>query len=180
MSRIGILPISAPPSVKVAVNQRSVSVTGAKAEQTVDILPLVTVACDENNQITVSRRNDSPQAKSEQGLMRSLVANAVHGVSEGFTKSLQVEGVGFKVQIDGNKVTLHVGYSHPHEVTLPEGIEATQDGNTLHIHGSSKQLVGQVAADIRALRPPEPYKGKGIKYLDERIIRKAGKAGAGK
>lgn len=179
MSRIGILPISVPNSVTVESDGAIVSVTGAKGSQTITVLREVDVSTDDE-QVTVRRRNDSPQAMSQQGLVRTLIANAVHGVSEGFSKTLEVVGVGYKVNVSGNQITLDVGYSHPHKVTLPEGVEASQEGNTLHITGADKQLVGQVAANIRALRPPEPYKGKGIKYADERIIRKAGKAGAGK
>lgn len=179
MSRIGMLPISLPNSVTVESAGATVTVTGAKGSQTITVLSDVDVSADEE-QVTVRRHNDSPQALSQQGLVRTLLANAVYGVSEGFSKTLEVVGVGYKVNVSGNQITLDVGYSHPHKVTLPEGVEASQEGNTLHIKGADKQLVGQVAANIRALRPPEPYKGKGIKYADERIIRKAGKAGAGK
>ncbi|MEX0934665.1 MAG: 50S ribosomal protein L6, partial [Candidatus Saccharimonadales bacterium] len=123
-----------------------------------------------------ARKDDEPESRGRHGLIRTLINNAVVGVSEGFLKVLEVEGVGFKVSLSGNKLILNLGYSHPHEVILPEGVEAKVEGNTITISGYDKQLIGQIAANIRSLRPPEPYKGKGIRYQGEHIIRKAGKA----
>lgn len=180
MSRVGFLPIPVPASVDVTIENEIVTVRGSKGEKTVDILPGITLE-HSDGAITVKRQDDSRQTRSRHGLVRTLLANAVAGVSEGFSKQLIVEGVGFKVQVSGNTITLQLGYSHPLEVELPDNIEASVEGNVLTISGMDKQLVGQVAANVRAMRPPEPYKGKGIRYHDERIIRKAGKAaGAGK
>lgn len=180
MSRVGYKVIPVPSSVDVEIADSEIKVRGAKGELVVPVEKGMKVRL-EDEQINVERADDERETRSRHGLQRTLIANAVHGVSEGFSKVLNVEGVGFKVDVSGNKIVLSLGYSHPQEVTLPEGIEASNDGNTLTISGISKQLVGQVASEIRALRPPEPYKGKGIKYADERIIRKAGKAaGAGK
>ena len=180
MSRVGFLPIPVPASVDVTIENEIVTVRGSKGEKTVDILPGITLE-HSDGAITVKRQDDSRQTRSRHGLVRTLLANAVTGVSEGFSKQLIVEGVGFKVQVSGNTITLQLGYSHPLEVELPDNIEASVEGNVLTISGMDKQLVGQVAANVRAMRPPEPYKGKGIRYHDERIMRKAGKAaGAGK
>lgn len=180
MSRIGKLPVAIPASVTVDITGTEMTVRGAKGELSVPKLSDVNVELDQDS-VTVTRKNDQRLAREQHGLQRTLIANAVHGVSEGFSKELEVNGVGFKVAVSGNKITLNLGYSHPHVVTLPEGVEAAFEGNTLTLRGIDKQLVGQTAANIRELRKPEPYKGKGIKYADERIIRKAGKAaGAGK
>lgn len=178
MSRIGVLPVEVPNSVDISLDGDKVVVRGAKGEQEVVILPGVNVK-EDGDKLVVSKKDDHPKAAAQYGLMRTLLANAVQGVSEGFSKSLEINGVGFKVQVSGNKVNLNLGYSHPHEVTLPEGVEAQVEGNVLTISGADKQLVGQVAANIRSLRKPEPYKGKGIQYVGERIIRKAGKTAAG-
>lgn len=178
MSRIGVLPIKLPAGVDVSIDGKTMTVRGAKGEQNLTMLNGTAVEKRQED-LLVTKTDDSQEATANYGLMRTLLANAVTGVSEGFSKSLEINGVGFKVQVSGNKVTLNLGYSHPHEVTLPEGIEASTEGNILTISGNDKQMVGQVAANIRALRKPEPYKGKGVKYVDERIIRKTGKAAAG-
>ncbi len=180
MSRVGYKFIPVPSSVDIEIKDNEMQVRGAKGELVVPIQKGMKIK-HEDDQLLVERVDDERETRSRHGLQRTLIANAVHGVSEGFSKVLNVEGVGFKVDVSGNKVILSLGYSHPQEITLPEGVEASNNGNTLTISGISKQLVGQVASEIRALRPPEPYKGKGVKYADERIIRKAGKAaGAGK
>ena len=180
MSRVGYTVIQVPSSVNVDITDARINVRGSKGELSVELLQGMQVK-QEDGQLSILRDNDERETRSRHGLQRTLIDNAVKGVSEGFSKVLQIEGVGFKVQVSGKQITLNLGYSHPQEVTLPEGIDAANEGNTLTISGIDKQLVGQVASEIRALRPPEPYKGKGVKYADERIIRKAGKAaGAGK
>ncbi len=175
MSRVGIMPITIPSGVSVDIDKDKVNVKGPKGELHVDILDQVKVAKD-GESVVITRTNDEPEARAQHGLIRTLISNAVVGVSEGFSKVLEVEGVGFKVSLSGNKLVLNLGYSHPHEVILPDGVEAQVEGNVITISGYNKQLIGQIAADIRALRPPEPYKGKGIHYQGEYIIRKAGKA----
>ncbi|MEX0748649.1 MAG: 50S ribosomal protein L6 [Candidatus Saccharimonadales bacterium] len=180
MSRIGILPVTIPSGTTVDITATEIIVRSSKGELKVTQLPDVAVDSTDEG-IVVSRKNESRPAREQHGLQRTLIANAVQGVSEGFSKELEVNGVGYKVAVSGNKITLNLGYSHPQVVTLPEGIEAKFEGNRLTLSGIDKQLVGQIAANIRELRKPEPYKGKGIKYVGERIIRKAGKAaGAGK
>ncbi|PSO43639.1 50S ribosomal protein L6 [Candidatus Saccharibacteria bacterium QS_8_54_8] len=180
MSRIGVLPIDTPDSADVSIDNSAVHVSGPKGELSISVLSGTKVS-REAGQILVSRRDDGSLAKERHGLMRTLIANAVRGVTEGFSKSLEINGVGFRAQVEGDVVVLHIGYSQPRRVKLPEGISASVEDNTLTISGADKQLVGQVAANIRSLRPPEPYKGKGISYSDEHVRRKAGKtAGAGK
>ncbi len=180
MSRIGALPIDIPDGAEVSVDKKTVHVRGPKGELNISVLAGTSVQ-QEENQLVVSRRNDKPVAKERHGLMRTLLANAIQGATEGFTKSLEINGVGFRAQVDGSTVILNIGYSQPRHVALPEGITATVEDNVLTISGVDKQLVGQVAANIRSLRPPEPYKGKGLSYTNERVRRKAGKtAGAGK
>lgn len=171
-----------PSGVTVTVTGSAVTVKGSKGELTYTILPEVTVKV-EGNQAIVERKGDSDAAKARHGLTRQLIENMVLGVSGGYKKTLEVIGVGYKVQIQGKKLTLNLGFSHPVEVSIPEGITMTQDEknkNLLTIQGIDKQLVGQVAADIRTFRLPEPYKGKGIRYSDEFVRRKPGKAAAGK
>lgn len=180
MSRIGVLPVEIPANAKVTIDNNTLTAEGPKGTQHVQILPGVKVS-QTDTQVIVERETEDIYARERHGLVRTLVVNAVQGATEGFSKTLVVSGVGFKVQVSGNTVILNLGYSHPHEVALPEGISAAVEGNKLTVSGADKQQVGQVAAGIRALRPPEPYKGKGVAYEDERIIRKAGKAaGAGK
>jgi large subunit ribosomal protein L6 len=154
-----------------------VTVRGANDELTNTINPNTTVKL-EDNQLIVTRNDDSKPARSAHGLQRSLLANMVQGVSEGFKKVLELHGVGFRAQMQGATLKLGVGFSHDVEFEIPAGVTATVDGTTITVSGSDKQLVGQVAARIREVRKPEPYKGKGIRYQDEYIIRKAGKAAA--
>jgi large subunit ribosomal protein L6 len=181
MSRIGKLPIPVAKDVQVDIDGSTVKVKGPKGELTRDFPRGVSFALDDGR-VLVQRESDEKTVRALHGLSRSLLANMVTGVSEGYTKSLELQGVGYRVQQAGPKVTLSVGYSHPVEVAPPPGIELQVEGTTrLHVRGIDKELVGQVAADIRKVRKPEPYKGKGIRYLGERVRRKAGKAGkAGK
>jgi large subunit ribosomal protein L6 len=181
MSRIGKLPIPVAKDVQVDIDGSTVKVKGPKGELTRDFPRGVSFALDDGR-VLVQRESDEKTVRALHGLSRSLLANMVTGVSEGYTKSLELQGVGYRVQQAGPKVTLSVGYSHPVEVAPPPGIELQVEGTTrLHVRGIDKELVGQVAADIRKVRKPEPYKGKGIRYVGERVRRKAGKAGkAGK
>ncbi len=181
MSRIGKLPIPVAKGVQVDIDGSTVKVKGPKGELSRHFPRGVSFAL-EDGRVVVQRESDEKPVKALHGLSRSLLANMVTGVSEGFTKSLELQGVGYRVQQAGPKITLSVGYSHPVEVAPPPGIELQVDGTTrLHVRGIDKELVGQVAADIRKVRKPEPYKGKGIRYVGERVRRKAGKAGkAGK
>ncbi len=177
MSRIGKLPIAIPAGVTITVNPDFITVKGAKGELKQFTLSEVDVKV-EDNQILVTRRNDDKLAKSQHGLMRSLINNMVIGVTKGFEKKLQINGVGFRLASKGPQdIEMSLGYSHPVHYHAPDGITLTANKMELTVSGASKQQVGQVAAEIRALRKPEPYKGKGIKYADEVILRKAGKAG---
>jgi len=178
MSRIGKLPIAIPAGVTITVDPTSgITVTGPKGTLSQPLLSDVTVAIEEN-QVVVTRKDDEKLAKSQHGLMRALVANMVQGVSKGFEKKLELNGVGYRVNGGGQTINLTLGFSHPVVFNAPTGIELDVQQNVITVSGIDKQQVGQVAADIRALKKPEPYKGKGIKYMDEVIIRKAGKAGS--
>ena len=181
MSRIGKLPIPVAKGVQVDIDGSTLKVKGPKGELT-RTFPRGVSFVLEDGRVVVHRESDEKPVRALHGLSRSLLANMVIGVSDGYTKSLELQGVGYRVQQAGTKVTLSVGYSHPVEVAPPDGIELQVEGTTrLHVRGIDKELVGQVAADIRKVRKPEPYKGKGIRYLGERVRRKAGKAGkAGK
>ncbi|TYB33294.1 MAG: 50S ribosomal protein L6 [Flexistipes sinusarabici] len=177
MSRIGKKPIEIPNGVKVSVKDNVVAVEGPKGKLSERIHPLVDVNLDDSS-ISVSINDDSKKSRSLYGLSRTLINNMIIGVSEGFQRSLLIEGVGYRVALKGKSLDFSLGYSHPIVVDPPEGIEFAVEGNQkLIVKGVSKQQVGQVAADIRKLRKPEPYKGKGVRYEDERIIRKAGKSG---
>ena len=176
MSRIGKLPIEVPSGVTITVDSDVITVKGAKGELTVPQLSDVTVAL-EDNQAIVTRKDDERIAKAQHGLQRSLLQNAVDGVTKGFEKKLEVNGVGFRVSGGGQEVELQVGFSHPVKYRAPEGIQLTVNKMEITVAGIDKQQVGQVAAEIRSIRKPEPYKGKGIKYADEVILRKAGKTG---
>ena len=177
MSRIGIQPINIPDGVKVAIDGSDIKVTGPKGTLELKFREEVQVEM-EGAELKVKRRDEERESVAFHGLTRSLVANMVTGVSEGFEKKLEIVGVGYRAAIQGSDLNLLLGFSHPVKYTLPEGITATVDKQTiLSIKGADKQLVGQVAADIRAFRKPEPYKGKGIRYMDEQVRRKAGKAG---
>ncbi len=176
MSRIGKLPISLPSGVEVSVGAASVEVKGPKGSIATPVHPKVTYTV-ENGAVQVTRVDDSRMARAQHGLRRTLLANCVEGVTKGFAKTLEVIGVGYKVAVNGRMVELAVGYSHPVKMEMPQGIDAKAEGNKLTVMGIDKELVGEVAARIRRVRPPEPYKGKGIKYSDEVIRRKAGKSG---
>ena len=178
MSRIGIKPITIPAGVEVAVdNDNVVTVKGPKGEL-VKQMPKGMEIKVESGVVTVSRPNDLKKMKSLHGLTRTLVSNMVIGVTEGFQKKLEINGVGYRAQKKGKTLVLILGYSNPVEMDDPEGLEVeVQDQNVLIVKGMDKQKVGQLAAEIRAKRPPEPYKGKGIKYADEVIKRKVGKTG---
>ncbi len=178
MSRIGTSPIKIPAGVAVEINGPGVKVTGPKGELARQLPEQIKIS-QEGDEITFTRSDETKTSKSLHGLTRSLVANMVEGVSQGFKKGLIVEGVGFKVNLSGSTLKLSLGYSHEVEYKAPEGIELSADKNDITVSGIDKQKVGQVAAEIRKLRKPEPYKGKGIRYDDEHIIRKEGKtAGA--
>ncbi|MBQ8469079.1 MAG: 50S ribosomal protein L6 [Clostridia bacterium] len=178
MSRIGKKPIEIPAGVEVKLDGSTVTVKGPKATLTTDVHPNITVKV-EGNEVLCERPNDQKQNRALHGLTRSLIANMVEGVNTGFSKVLEVNGVGYRAATQGNTLTLTVGYSHPVEMTIPEGLTAEVNGNKITISGADKQKVGQFAAEVREKRPPEPYKGKGIKYADEHIRRKEGKAGKG-
>jgi large subunit ribosomal protein L6 len=178
MSRIGKKPIEIPQGVKVDVKPDAISVKGPKGSLTREMPTNVEIKVDDS-QVTVVRLSDGREHGAYQGLARALLANMVLGVTKGFEKKLQIEGVGYRVALQGKKLVFSLGYSHPVELDLPQGIEADvgEKGLMFSIRGADKELVGQVAATIRSFRPPEPYKGKGIRYADEKIRRKAGKAG---
>lgn len=176
MSRIGKLPIQIPSGVTITVDDDSITVVGAKGQLVVPHLSDVTVSVEDGNAI-VTRKDDERIAKAQHGLQRALLNNAVDGVVKGFEKKLEVNGVGFRVEGGGQEVTMALGFSHPVKYKAPEGIQLNVNKMEITVSGIDKQLVGQVAAEIRSLKKPEPYKGKGIKYSDEVILRKAGKAG---
>lgn len=177
MSRIGKLPIQVPSGVTITVSDKHVvTVVGPKGTLSQFGQPDVTVKIEEGKAI-VERANDEQLAKAGHGLMRALVANMVTGVTKGFEKKLELNGVGYRVSGGGRALDLTLGFSHPVKYQAPEGIELKVEKNLITVSGIDKQKVGQVAAEIRALKKPEPYKGKGIKYLDETILRKAGKTG---
>lgn len=178
MSRIGAKAIALPSGVTMSVSGKTVTVKGAKGELSIETLPEVTVQI-EGQEARVARTGDSREARARHGLTRALLANMVRGVGQGYEKRLEIIGVGFKAQPKGKSVTLQLGFSHPIEYKAPEGVEIHPDPENkqiLVITGIDKQRVGQVAADIRSYRPPEPYKGKGIRYTDEYVRRKVGKA----
>ena len=179
MSRIGIKPITLPAGVEVKVDGNVVSVKGPKGELQETISSLLTVE-NKDGVITVFRDGDEAEKRSQHGLARTLINNMVIGVTDGFQKKLQLVGVGYKAEKKGKKLVMNLGYSHPVELEDPEGIETeTPDANTVIVKGINKALVGNYAANIRAWRKPEPYKGKGIRYENEHIRRKEGKTGAG-
>lgn len=180
MSRIGKQVISLPPKVEINVNKNTVSVKGPKGELKADFHPDMQVNV-EDGQATVSRPSDLRHHKALHGLTRALLANMVTGVSEGFRRTLVIEGVGYQAELQGSELLLKLGHSHEVRVSPPDNItfDVPKDarGRIIHVDGIDKQVVGQVAANIRGWRPPEPYKGKGVRYSDEQIRRKAGKAG---
>lgn len=177
MSRIGRMPIAVPAGVTVDIAENNqVTVTGPKGTLS-RVLPSEMDIKLENNEIIVTRPNDLKKMKSLHGLTRTLVSNMVIGVTDDYTKVLEVNGVGFKVAKQGNKIVLALGYSHPVEMIDPDGLESVVEGNKITVKGIDKEKVGQYAAEIRDKKRPEPYKGKGIKYIDEVIRRKVGKTG---
>jgi large subunit ribosomal protein L6 len=179
MSRIGKQPIDLPSGVTITVDPTEITVSGSKGTLKQFTMPDITVK-QEENQVLVTRANDEAPARAKHGLMRSLVNNMITGVSQGFSKKLEINGVGYRVAMQGADLKLNLGFSHDVIYKLPQGITASVEQNTIKVSGISKQQVGQVAAEIRALKKPEPYKGKGIKYEGERIIRKSGKSGKDK
>ena len=178
MSRIGRSPVIIPSGVQVSIDGAMVRVKGPKGELTRTFRPEITVHQDAG-QVTFERQSDAPSVRALHGLTRALLNNMVLGVSTGFEKQLQVEGVGYRAEKSGNDLVLTVGYSHPVRFEPPAGISFTveEKARLIKVLGPDKELVGQVAADIRKVRPPEPYKGKGIRYLGEHVRHKAGKAG---
>jgi large subunit ribosomal protein L6 len=182
MSRIGKLPVAVPSGVNVTLDSDAVLVKGPKGELRHAFLSRVVGVKLEDGNVIVERRGDAKQHRSAHGLTRTLIANMVEGVSKGFRKSLEIQGVGYRVAKAGENLNLSLGYSHPVVFEAPKGIALSVEGqNRIHVDGIDKQTVGQVAAEIRRLRPPEPYKGKGIRYAGEQIRKKLGKAGkAGK
>ena len=177
MSRIGKLPIEIPSGVEVKVEGHTVTAKGPKGTEVVTVRPEINVKVEDNH-VIVTRVDDSREARSLHGLSRTLIANAVKGVSVGFEKKLEIVGVGYRANMEGSNLNMALGYSHPVIIVPPAGITIAVEANTkISVKGSNKQLVGDVAAEIRGKRPPEVYKGKGVKYEGEYIRRKAGKAG---
>jgi large subunit ribosomal protein L6 len=177
MSRIGKAPIPVPGGVTVSLNGLDVSVKGPKGSLSRTLPEGVTIAQD-GNTLVVSPASDSRRSRERHGLCRTLVANMVEGVSQGYTRKLEIVGVGYRAAVQGKKLVVSAGYSHQVEMVPPDGVTFAVDGNTtVLVSGPDKELVGNEAAKVRAIRPPEPYKGKGIKYEGERILRKAGKTG---
>lgn len=180
MSRVGKMTIKVPTGVKVEVKGSAVRVEGPKGKLSHTLPAGITVKV-EGGAVNIVKDNNVPNASALHGLTRTLVHNMVHGVSQGFTRELEIVGVGYRAQTKGNVLNMTLGYSHPVDYKLPEGIQAKVDGNTkVTISGADKMLVGLVAAKIRSFKAPEPYQGKGIKYSDEVIIRKQGKAAGAK
>ena len=177
MSRIGRLPIEIPAGVTITVDGREVAVKGPKGEITLNVASPIEVAV-EDNQVVVSRPDDERESRSLHGLTRTLINNNIIGVTQGYTKGLEVVGTGYRVQQKGSSVEFALGFSHPVVVDAPAGITLTVEGaNKLTVSGIDKQAVGEAAANIRKIRKPEPYKGKGVRYAGEVVRRKAGKAG---
>lgn len=181
MSRVGRLPVVVPPGVQVDIKGSHVRVKGPKGELDRVFSPLIGISL-ENNEIQVTRKSDAPQERALHGTTRALINNMVYGVSQGFEMVLEIEGVGYRSDMNGKNLVLYVGYSHPVEIEPPDGISFETDAKTRQVKvlGHNKEQVGQMAANIREIRPPEPYHGKGIRYAGERIRRKAGKSGKGK
>jgi large subunit ribosomal protein L6 len=177
MSRIGKRPIPIPDKVTIAIEGQAVSVKGPKGQLSLTLVPEVAVSQD-GGTLLVTRVNESRVARQRHGLSRTLVANMVEGVSQGFQKRLEIQGVGYRAQVQGSNLVLSVGYSHPVTIEPPTGIQIAVENNTnVTVSGIDKEIVGNIAASIRAVRPPEPYKGKGIRYSGEVVRRKVGKAG---
>jgi len=177
MSRIGKKPIDIPTGTEIKIEKREFKVKGPKGELGFQVRPEIAVAV-KDNQIIVSIKEETKQSNAFWGLTRSLIFNAVKGVTEGYEKQLEIQGVGYKARIEGEDLVLEVGFSHLVNIKKPEGIEFSVLKNIITVSGANKQLVGETSAQIRAVRPPEPYKGKGIRYLGEEVIRKVGKRAA--
>jgi len=177
MSRIGKRPISIPDKVTITIEGQQVTVKGPKGELSRELPPEVAVE-QQNGTVLVNRRDDSRPARQRHGLCRTLVANMVEGVSQGFQRRLEIQGVGYRAQVQGRNLILNVGYSNPVTIEPPEGVQVAVEANTnVIVSGINKEIVGNTAARIRSVRPPEPYKGKGIRYAGEFVRRKVGKAG---
>ena len=175
MSRIGRIPIPIPPTVKVEIQGQRVVVEGPKGKLHFD-LPQRTAAALTEGKLLVTRQGDDAQAKALHGLSRAILNNMVKGVADGFVKKLEIQGVGFKAAVKGKSLDLSLGYSHPIAYPIPDQIKVTvQDNTKVTVEGPDRQVVGQVAAEIRSFYPPEPYKGKGVRYSDEHVVRKEGK-----
>jgi large subunit ribosomal protein L6 len=180
MSRIGKLPVAVPNGVSVTLGEGEVTVKGPKGELRTHVLAQRVSVRLEDGKVLVDRRGDAKEHRSAHGLTRTLISNMVEGVSKGFKRSLEIQGVGYRASKSGEKLSLTLGYSHPVVFSPPKGITLSVEGqNKIHVEGIDKQQVGQVAAEIRALRAPEPYKGKGIRYEGEVVRKKLGKAGKG-
>lgn len=179
MSRIGRKPIVIPAGVEVKIDGQNVTVKGPKGTLDSTIHPLMTVKV-ENGEVVVTRPNDEKEARSLHGLTRTLISNMVEGVTNGYKKQLEIQGVGYRASKQGNTLVMNLGFSHPVEIPETDGITIeVPDANHININGIDKQRVGQFAAEVREKRPPEPYKGKGIRYVGEYVIHKEGKAGKG-
>jgi large subunit ribosomal protein L6 len=177
MSRIGKQPVNIPNGVDVKIEEQKITVKGPKGELVFSFRPEVNVKI-EDKQIVVSIKEDTKESRAFWGLTRSLIFNAVKGVTEGYKKELEIRGVGYKARIEGDVLVMEMGFSHLVNIDKPEGIELAVTKNIITISGIDKQLVGETSAQIRAVRPPEPYKGKGIRYLGEEVLRKVGKRAA--
>ncbi len=179
MSRVGRRPIAIPGGVEVSSSGSEVQVKGPKGSLAAQIPAMISIDVGDG-EVSLKRSDDRKQTRAFHGLARALVANMIAGVTEGFARELQIEGVGYRAEVQGRKLNLSLGFSHPVQVEVPEGLEVKVEGtNRIRVEGAHRERVGQFAAELRGLRPPEPYKGKGIRYADERVRRKVGKAGAG-
>jgi large subunit ribosomal protein L6 len=179
MSRIGKQPIPVPSGVDVIIDGQHVTVKGSKGELALDVLENIEVVLEDGT-ISINKKFESRKVNAFRGLTRSLINNMVVGVDQGFQRSLVIEGVGYKANVNGSELTLNVGYSNPVVFTIPQGVGAKVEGNKIVLDSIDKDLLGLTAAKIRQVRKPEPYKGKGIRYEDEQIVRKVGKSGASK
>jgi large subunit ribosomal protein L6 len=175
MSRVGKQPIAVPGGIDVSIKDRTVTVKGPKGELSFEFSPLVEVKQD-NNEVVVTRVNETKEARAMHGTVRSIIDNMIIGVKDGYKKELEINGVGFRAQLQGKTVTMSLGYSHPIVFEVPDGIDVTvPEATRIVVEGCDKQMVGQVSARLRSFYPAEPYKGKGVKYKGEQIRRKAGK-----
>ncbi len=179
MSRVGLKPIDLPDGVSVDVADRTLRISGPKGDLETPVPPGISVV-EEDSSVRFERANDNKQTRAYHGLARALAANAVHGVHAGFERQLLIEGIGYRAKMEGTSLVLTLGFSHPVDFPVPEGIEiSVEDQNKITIKGIDKQRVGEISAQIRRLRPPDPYKGKGVRYADEIVKKKVGKAGVG-